>query len=387
MKKRSFLFVLALILLLLSGTFFVIEALEQDIAKENARIANETREQMEYIQSLQAESEKLFAQDQNVQNLLDENTNFRVYEIIHNESLVEYIYIIGFHLQKIKYSREPRIVNGTVYIFYVDLDNKSVTNEDDANFAYFNQSSRLLRLKNNVHKKEKGVSFDSSMTTNVWSGTCLPYSNRWLYPFRVEGNQSINRVSDSTKIPAMKYQLEIKKMTDTENMYLTYDSTGRNVEILSDNTNISSKYWKDERKKEVNTLTMSLPSKADYPIDWCYTWEVRSGTNQTIVFDIDMTADGWSNTAGPEKLYGWRFIIETPPNTYGMSEEKMMEIGVWPTTGFGTFYPLSTTIVKKGEWLAKNSKERSANIGSNETEYRPLVSGNMAHELEKSLAW
>jgi hypothetical protein len=351
MRKMSFLFIFALVLLLLAGIHFVNEAHEQNIAAENARTANETKEQMECIQSLQAESERIFAQNQNVQDLLSESTSFRVYEIIHNESLVEYIYIIGFHLQKIKYSREPRIVNGTVYIFYIDLDNKSVTNVDDANFAYFNQSSRLLRLKNNVHKEENGVSFDSSMTTNVWSGTCLPYSNRWLYPFRVEGNQSINRVSDSTKIPAMKYQLEIKKMTDTDNMYLTYDSTGRNVEILSDNTNISSKYWKDKRKREVNTLTMSLPSKADYPIDWYYTWEVRSDTNQTIVFDIDMTADGWSNTDGPEELYGWRFIIETPPNTDDMSEEEMAELGVWPTTGFGNFYPLSTTIVRKGEWL------------------------------------
>jgi hypothetical protein len=351
MKKMSFLFIFALMLLLLAGIHFVHEVNEQEMARNNARIANETKQQMEYIQSLQAKSEMIFVQDQNVQDLLSENTSYRAYEIIHNESLVEYIYIIGFHLQKFKYAREPRIVNGTVYRFYIDLQNKSVTNEDHDTFAFFNQSSRLLILKNHAYKEQNGITFDSSMSTNVWSGSRLYGSNRWLYHFKIEGNQNVNATSDSTKIPAMKYQLEIKTITATDNMYLTYVGAERNVEIMSDNTSISSKYWKDERKKEVNTLTMSLPSKADYPVDWDYTWEVRSGTNQTIVFDIDMTVDGWGNTTGPEELYGWRFIIETPPNTDDMSEEEMMELGVWPTTGFGNFYPLSTTIVKKGEWL------------------------------------
>jgi hypothetical protein len=90
-------------------------------------------------------------------------------------------------------------------------------------------------------------------------------------------------------------------------------------------------------------------------VDYLYKWFVGAGNNQTIVFDIDMTANGWGDTHGPEELYGWRFIIETPPNTNDMSEEEMMELGVWPT-GFGNFYPLSTTIVKKGEWLENSSK-------------------------------
>jgi hypothetical protein len=340
-------------LLLLAGIHFVNEAREQEMVRDNARIANETKQQMECIKSLQAESEKLFSQNQDVQNLLDENTNFRVYEIIHNESLVEYIYIIGFHLQKIKYSREPRIVNGTVYRFYVDLDNKSVTNEDNENFAYFNQSSNLLRLKDNVHKEEDKASFESSMTIYVWPG--VYHYDRWVYDYRIEGRQNIDTSSSSTKRPSMEYQLKIRKVNSAESFYLSCDSTGRNVEVLSNNTSVSSKYWRDERGRETESLTMSLPAKIKYPVDYLYKWFVGAGNNQTIVFDIDMTANGWGDTHGPEELYGWRFIIETPPNTNDMSEEEMMELGVWPT-GFGNFYPLSTTIVKKGEWLENSSK-------------------------------
>jgi hypothetical protein len=354
MKKMSFLFIFVITLLLLAGTFFAIEALEQDIAEENARIANETREQMEYIQSLQAESEKIFAQDQNVQDLLSENTSFKAYEIIHNESLVEYIYITGFHLQKFKYAREPRIVNGTVYRFYMNLDNKNVTNGDDENFAYFNQSSNLLILKDNVYKEEEGASFESSMTINVWPGA--HHYDGLVYDYRIEGNQNIGTSSSSTRRPAMEYQLKIRKVNSAESFYLSYDSTGKNVEVLSDNASISSRYWKDERGRETESLTISLPAKIKYPLDYLYKWFVVAGNNQTIVFDIDMTADGWSNTGGPEELYGWRFIIETPPNTNDMSEEEMMELGVWPTNGFGGFYPLSTTIVKKGEWLENRSR-------------------------------
>lgn len=351
MNKKYWVLALALVLLLLAGIHLVNEAHEQEIARENARIASETKQQMEYIESLQAESEKIFAQDQDIQELLNENTSFRVYEIVHNESLVEYIYIIGFHLQKFKYSTEPRIVNGTVYRFYIDLHNKSVTNENEENFAYFNQSSRLLVLKDDFHEEQDGMALDSSMSTNVWSGTWLYGGQRWLYHFKIGGNQSINTSSDSTKIPAMKYQLEIKKMSDAESSYFLCDVPGNNVGVLSGNDTISAKYWKDKREVEANTLTMSLPAKADYPVDWYYSWEIRSDTDQTIVFDIDMTADGWSNTAKPEELYGWRFIIETPPNVDGMSEEKMMELGVWPISSFGNFYPLSATIVKKGDWL------------------------------------
>ncbi|WP_407355204.1 hypothetical protein [Methanolobus sp. WCC5] len=79
MKRMSFLFIFVLILLLLAGTFFANEAHEQDIARENARIANETKQQMECIQSLQAESERIFTQDQVLPHLLIENTSFRVY--------------------------------------------------------------------------------------------------------------------------------------------------------------------------------------------------------------------------------------------------------------------------------------------------------------------
>jgi hypothetical protein len=348
MKQKYLILALALLLLLLAGIHFVNEAHEQNIAAENARTANETKEQMEYIQSLQAESENIFAHDKNMQDLLSENTSFRAYEIIHNESLVEYIYIIGFHLQKFKYAREPRIVNGTVYRFYIDLDNKNVTNGDDENFAYFNQSSNLLILKDNVYKEEEGASFESSMTINVWPG--VRHYDSWVYDYKIEGYQNIDTSSSSTKRPAMEYQLQIKKMDDTNSIYLPLD-IGDNVRILSGNNSLSAKHWEDERKREVNTLTMSLPGKVSYPIDWYYRWNVGSGTNQTIVFDIDMTVDGWINNAEPKELCGWRFIIETPPNTNDMSEEEMIELGVWPTNGFGNFYPLSTTIVKKGEWL------------------------------------
>lgn len=348
MKQKYLILVLAL-LLLLAGIHLANESHEQEMARNNVRIANETKQQMEYIQSLQAKSEMIFVQDQNVQDLLSENTSYRAYAIIHNESLVEYIYITGFHLQKFKYAREPRIVNGTVYRFYIDLDNKNVTNGDDENFAYFNQSSNLLILKDNVYKEEEGASFESSMTINVWPGA--HHYDGLVYDYRIEGNQNIDTSSNSTRRPAMKYQLKIRKVNSAESFYLSYDSTGKNVGVLSDNASISSRYWKDERGREAESLTMSLPAKINYPVDYLYKWFVVAGNNQTIVFDIDMTVDGWINTAGPEELYGWRFIIETPPNTNDMSEKEMMELGVWPTTGFGNFYPLSTTIVKKGEWL------------------------------------
>ncbi|WP_129582644.1 hypothetical protein [Methanolobus psychrotolerans] len=336
-------------LLLLASIHFVNEAYEQETARENARIANETKQQMEYIKNLQAESERIFTQDQDVQNLLDENTNFRVYEIIHNDSLIEYIYITGFHLQKFKYAREPRMVNGTVYKFYINLNNKNVINQNDETFVSFNQSSHVLILKNDFHKEKDGITFDSSMITFVWPG--VHHYDRLVYDYKIVGHQNIDTSSSSTKRPAMEYQLQIKKMDDTDSIYLPLDTTGDNVRILSGNNSLSAKYWKDERKREVNTLTMSLPGKVSYPIDWYYRWNVGSGTNQTIVFDIDMTVDGWINNAEPKELCGWRFIIETPPNTNDMSEEEMMELGVWPTNGFGNFYPLSTTIVKKGEWL------------------------------------
>jgi sulfite exporter TauE/SafE len=43
-EKRSFLFVFARILLLLAGIYFVNEARGQEMVRENARIANETKQ-------------------------------------------------------------------------------------------------------------------------------------------------------------------------------------------------------------------------------------------------------------------------------------------------------------------------------------------------------
>nr|WP_321496943.1 hypothetical protein [uncultured Methanolobus sp.] len=367
MKQRYLIFTLSVMVILLIGIYFVNEAHEQEVARENARIANETKQQMEYISSLQTESERIFSQDQDMQKLLDENTSFRAYEIIHNESFVEYIYIVGFHLQKVKYSTEPRIANGTVYRFYIDLDNKSVINGDSEETSFFNQSSNLLILYDNYREEKNGLSFDSEMNTKIWYGVCFPLSNRWIYSFRLEGKHTVNCNSISNKEPSIEYQLKIKKIDTNDNGfnpfydndYNPFDLKDKYIHVMSNDNNLSTRYWEDERKKEENTLTLSLPSKTDYPIDWLYMWDISSAVNQTIVFDIDMTADGWGENTEPEELYGWRFIIETPPNTYEMTEETMMELGVWPTNGFGGFYPLSATIIKKGDWLENTNQRRS----------------------------
>ncbi|MDK2832191.1 MAG: hypothetical protein PWQ51_555 [Methanolobus sp.] len=364
MKQRYLIFTLALIVILLAGIHFVNECQKEENARENARIANETKKQMGYISSLQAESERIFSQDHDAQNLLNENTSFRVYEIVHDDSLVEYIYIVGFNLQKVKYSTEPRIANGTVYRFYIDLDNKNVTNGDSEETSFFNQSSNLLILHDNYREDKNGLSFDSEMNTEIWYGVCFPLSNRWMYSFRLEGKHTVNCNSISNKAPSIEYQLKIKKIDTNDNGfnpfydndYNPFDLKDKYIRVMSNNNNLSTRYWEDERKKEENTLTLSLPSKTDYPIDWLYTWDISSAVNQTIVFDVDMVVKGWSDTSKPEELYGWRFIIETPPNTYEMTEETMMELGVWPTNGFGGFYPLSTTIVKKGEWLENRNQ-------------------------------
>ncbi|WP_048064892.1 hypothetical protein [Methanosarcina acetivorans] len=65
-----------LILILLAG-IFEIETLKQDISTENAQIANETSEQLEYIKNLQAESDRILTGDPDVQDLLDEKTHFQ----------------------------------------------------------------------------------------------------------------------------------------------------------------------------------------------------------------------------------------------------------------------------------------------------------------------
>ncbi|AAM03917.1 predicted protein [Methanosarcina acetivorans C2A] len=69
-------FFFMLILILLAG-IFEIETLKQDISTENAQIANETSEQLEYIKNLQAESDRILTGDPDVQDLLDEKTHFQ----------------------------------------------------------------------------------------------------------------------------------------------------------------------------------------------------------------------------------------------------------------------------------------------------------------------
>jgi cbb3-type cytochrome oxidase subunit 3 len=352
MKRNDVLFIFALILLLLAGTFFAIESHEQEIAKENARIANETREQMEYIQSLQAESESIFAQDQDVQDLLSEKTHFKAYEIIHNDNLVEYIYLIGFHPQKLKYAKGFKMVGGTVYRFYINPENNKVIIEEDKIHEDFNPGSGLLVVNSNTHKEGRGISLDSSMPVLTYPGAWLSAYQLWNYGFKIQGREDIDQTSDSFVNHKIQYRLEVKNTVGVENYYLGYDTTGnKNVDVLSGNNSVSSKYWKDERKNEAHTLTISYPVKNSYPVDYFYIWYSSGDANQTIAFDIDMTVKGLGNTGEPEKLHEWRIIIETPPSLDDMSEEDMMELGIWSTTDYGNYYPLSTTVVKKGEWL------------------------------------
>jgi hypothetical protein len=358
MKRMSFLFIFVLILLLLAGTFFANEAHEQDIARENARIAKETKEQMEYIWSLQAESERIFAQDQNVQSLLDGKTHFEAYEIIHNESLVERIYIIGFQPQKLKYAKGFKMVGGTVYRFYINPENNKVIIEEDKTHEDFNPGSGLLVVNSNTHKEGNGISLDSSMPVLTYPGVWEPIFEFWQYGFKIEGSENINLASDSVINQKIQYRVEVKNTVGIDNYYLGYYTAGpKNVDVLSGDNSVPSKYWRDERKNEAHTFTISYPVKNSYPIDYFYIWYSIGDANQTIAFDIDMTVKGLGNTGEPEKLHGWRIIIETPPSLDDMSEEEMMELGIWSTTDYGNYYPASTTIVKKGEWLINDRKK------------------------------
>lgn len=352
--KFKLIFFVILILILLAG-IFGIESLKQDTVTENTRIANETREQLEHIRSLQAESDRILTGDPYVQNLLNGKTHFRAYEIIHNESLVEDIYIVGFYPEKSKYSKGLKMVDGIVYRFYIDMNSKKVSIKEDKTYEDFDPGSGLV-ISDYIHKEEDGISLDSSISMNTYPGSWL--ETCWFYQFKIEGRENISLAPESTKKTKLKYQLKIKKVTDVgyRNFYLGMLLFGdKGADVLSGNGSIPSKYWKEMRNSETHTLTISSPKKSSNPIDYFYRWDIRSNANQTIVFDIDMIIDGLGNTAKPEELHGWRIIMNTPPYVTDLSEANMMELGIW-SSYYGNYYPISTTIVKKGEWLENNSR-------------------------------
>lgn len=359
MKVKSVYFLLAAAILVIVSIFAINameSAAEQKALAENRTkelAENRTKAQMEYISNLQVKYERILAEDPDGQELLNGKTSFKVYEIIYNESLIEDIYIVGFDHQKLKDGQKGlKIVNGTVCRFYIDTINQSVITENDTSYASYNLSSDLLVLKNEIHKEEDEISFDSSMSTNVWPGLSHQDVGGCRYSFRAEGIQNMNITSGSSKIPAMNYQLSIKKMTDNDEIHLTnYDIPEFDPVVLSANNNLSAKYWTEERKRDEHTLSISLPAKIIYPIYYLYNWDVYSGNNQTIVFDIDMIVEGLGNSTGPGELYGWRFIIATPPNLYYLSEDDMAELGFWAANDYGSYYPISCTIVRKGDWL------------------------------------
>jgi hypothetical protein len=356
--KLIFFFILILILILLA-TIFGIKALKQNTVIESSRTENETGEQLEYIRNLQAESDEILTGNPEVQDLLNGKTHVRTYEIIHNESLVEDIYIVGFHPEKLKYSKGLKMVDGVVYRFYIDMNSKKVsikedkTHEDSPNF---DPDSGLLVMNDYIHKEGDGISLDSSMSVNSWPGSWLSLSQSWLYQLKIKGRETINFTSDSDRKHEMKYQLKIKKAVDTENFYLSYVANGKNADVLSGNESIPSKYWKDERKRENDILTISSPQKSNHSIDYFYREQIIADSNQTIAFDINMRVDGFRENVEPEELHGWRIIIDTPLNVENLSEVEMTEFGIWAATDFGNYYPISTTIVKKGEWLGNNSR-------------------------------
>ncbi|AKB27111.1 hypothetical protein MSSIT_0392 [Methanosarcina siciliae T4/M] len=352
--KFKLIFFFMLILILLAG-IFEIEALKQDISTENAQIANETSEQLEYIKNLQAESDRILTGDPDVQDLLDEKTHFRAYEIIHNESLVEVIYIVGFHPEKSRYSKGFRMVDGVVYRFYIDMNSKKVSIKEDETHEDFDPDSGLV-ISDYIHEEVDGISLDSSISMNTYPGGWL--ETCWFYQFKIEGHENISLAPESTKKPEMKYQLEVKKVTDVgyKNFYLGMLLSGdKGADVLSGNDSIPSKYWKEMRNRETHTLTISSPKKRSNSMDYFYRWDIRSNVNQTIVFDIDLIIDGLGNTAKPEELHGWRIIMNTPPYVTDLSEADMMELGIW-SSYYGNYYPISTIIVKKGEWLENNSR-------------------------------
>ncbi|MDK2826253.1 MAG: hypothetical protein PWQ44_1433 [Methanolobus sp.] len=362
MNKKYWILTLALILLLSASIHIINEAHEQEAARENARIANETKQQMEYISSLQTESERIFSQDQDVRNLLNGNTSFRAYEIIHNESFVEYIYIVGFHHKNLKYSKGFGVVGGKVYNFYINTENKNVIIEEDEAHNDFKPGSGLLVINSDAHKEGNRISLDSSIHVLTYPGVWLSVSKKWMYGFKIEGHEDLELTSEPVAGNKIQYTLEVKNTVGIENYYIGYPTTIDNIaDVLSNNSSLSPNYWKDERENEIDTLTISYPIKNEYPLDYFYLWDNLGDANQTIAFDIDMTVKIPDKNAEVEDLHSWRIIIKTPPNLDTMSENDMVKLGIFSTTDYGNYYPLSTTIVKKGEWL-DNRNQIESNI-------------------------
>jgi hypothetical protein len=363
MKQKYLILALALTLLLLAGIYFVNEAHKQETARENARIANETKEQMKYIGSLQTESEKIFSQDQEVQNLLNDNTSFRAYEIIHNESFVEYIYIVGFHYKKLKYSKGFGVVGGKVYNFHINTKNKNAIVKEDEVHNDFNPDSGLLDINSGSHQEENSISLDSSMHVLIYPGVWMSVSKIWMYGFKIEGHEDLELTSKPIAGNEIQYTLEVKNTNGIENYYIGYPTTiDKIADVLSDNSSLSPNYWKDERENEIDTFTIFYPTKNEYPLDYFYLWDNAGDANQTIAFDIDMTVKIPDKTAEVEDLHNWRIIIKTPPNMDTMSESDMVKLGIFSTTDYGNYYPLSTTIVKKGEWLENRNQIESNRV-------------------------
>lgn len=143
--------ILVVVVIIILCSTFAITSMERKASEEKALVENRTQLQMEYIRSLQAESYRILTEDQKFQAVLKGKTSYKIYEIIHNESVVENIYLVDFQPEKLKYGGKGfKMVNGTICRFYIDLKTKTVQIEENNEQNSFDCDSGLLVMTRSI---------------------------------------------------------------------------------------------------------------------------------------------------------------------------------------------------------------------------------------------
>lgn len=351
MNTKPIHFLLAAAIILIAGTL-AFNYMEQQAAEEKVIDENRTMAQMEYVSNLRARSERILAADPDVQELMNGTNHLKIQEIIYNESYAEEVYNIGFHYEKRELDRGFKILGGNVYRFAIDLENSSIISIKEEVKPDLYEISIY-----DVERENSAASVYSLSSIEGFAGFWFPYTNTWLYEFRVSGVGNVEFADDPSvhKSGCSSHNLFINELQNKEQIYYnTLENDPDAIKAWCDNDAlpmITNQQYPECLRVKVSypqdeNSTHSLPTKAGFSCYWM-TWVT---SNETAVFDLDMTFKCIDDSGKMNEIpHDWRIILSSPPSINDLSEDEMKEYGIG--SEYGNYYSPNVIFVKKGDWL------------------------------------
>ncbi len=258
---------------------------------------------------LERKAEEIVATS-NVSKQLFSRNRVKTATIIYNDSLVEFVYEVGFNRRFVEKCGGYDFIGGRFYKIAVDLKKKKVT-VSEADKTQVSEvlggglrSCLLLSIGIGLWTPDEVWEFSIATGANAKAGTG---SGCFEYDFVAAKLHAPEHFT----IDMVEFDYRSKKAWSEKGQWVSCEETARSLKCRATYGN----FW---------SVLGTLPKKANFS----YRYHLFVDPDQTVAFRIGVILHGVENGKRREIVHDWIVFVKTPPNPAKLNASELLEFGV-----------------------------------------------------------